>query len=80
MDQQDLNLEQHLQVARAMRSMRASEPSVAAQHRWTQREGIKRSDVRCVACLWAGQRCKFTHRGARTHDHKVKGLALYRLS
>ena len=21
-----------------------------------------------------------THRGARTHDHKVKGLALYRLS
>ena len=23
---------------------------------------------------------KFTHRGARTHDHKVKGLALYRLS
>ena len=23
---------------------------------------------------------KTTHRGARTHDHKVKGLALYRLS
>ena len=23
---------------------------------------------------------KNTHRGARTHDHKVKGLALYRLS
>ena len=23
---------------------------------------------------------KSTHRGARTHDHKVKGLALYRLS
>ena len=25
-------------------------------------------------------RAKFTHRGARTHNHKVKGLALYRLS
>jgi hypothetical protein len=25
-------------------------------------------------------RTKNTHRGARTHDHKVKGLALYRLS
>jgi hypothetical protein len=23
---------------------------------------------------------KFAHRGARTHDHKVKSLALYRLS
>jgi hypothetical protein len=31
----------------------------------------------CVcACVVAGS----THRGARTHDHKVKGLALCRLS
>ena len=28
--------------------------------------------------MWAGERN--THRGARTHDHKVKSLALYRLS
>ena len=27
-----------------------------------------------------GNNCKYTHRGARTHDHKVKSLALYRLS
>ena len=39
--------------------------------------------VRCDVLLlcWprtAGKHC--THRGARTHDHKVKGLALCRLS
>ena len=46
----------------------------------------------CAACtlraqLAAPRRCAaigvlhhYTHRGARTHDHKVKGLALYRLS
>lgn len=27
-----------------------------------------------------GEKCEFTHHGARTHDHKVKGLALCRLS
>ena len=26
------------------------------------------------------QKCKHAHRGARTHDHKVKSLALYQLS
>ena len=31
-----------------------------------------------LALAWAGKRN--THRGARTHDHKVKGLALCRLS
>ena len=31
-----------------------------------------------VFCLWEVAKC--THRGARTHDHKVKSLALYRLS
>ena len=28
----------------------------------------------------AKAKCQSTHRGARTHDHKVKSLALYRLS
>ena len=27
-----------------------------------------------------GPEIKIAHRGARTHDHKVKSLALYRLS
>ena len=31
-----------------------------------------------VSCFW--EVVKYTHRGARTHDHKVKSLALYRLS
>ena len=34
----------------------------------------------CLHMLCANQRTQNTHRGARTHDHKVKGLALYRLS
>ncbi len=29
---------------------------------------------------WRSAAFKRTHRGARTHDHKVKGLALCRLS
>ena len=32
------------------------------------------------SALSPAPRNKNTHRGARTHDHKVKGLALYRLS
>ena len=31
-------------------------------------------NVLALAALWAIQQC--THRGARTHDHRVKSLAL----
>ena len=32
------------------------------------------------SCQETGPQCNITHRGARTHDHKVKGPALCRLS
>ena len=34
----------------------------------------------CLHMLSKNQRKQNTHRGVRAHDHKVKGLALYRLS
>ena len=33
-----------------------------------------------VTCRWFEHSGKNTHRGARTHDHQVKSLTLYRLS
>ena len=43
----------------------------------TETEASRQSAKRCDSKTHGGQN---THRGARTHDHKVKGLALYRLS
>ena len=41
---------------------------------------VSRGNARvCAGCI-AGRAGKNTHRGARTHDHKVKSLALCRLS
>ena len=38
------------------------------------------SSLQKVRCLLISEKKKITHRGARTHDHQIKSLALYRLS
>ena len=52
----------------------ASTPSLARSVK------LEACPVFALACASVECDQQNTHRGARTHDHKVKGLALYRLS
>ena len=52
---------------------------LATRGKWTLTAKLL-SDRRGRADCFAAASARNTHRGARTHDHKVKGLALCRLS